>query len=147
MPLPLHALSSVLCCTLALLPFRGTSAQSSFRTSLTATVSRLAADGAEAKPGPPGCRRVALHWNALPAARRYVVYVSNTRDGPWGVLPARNACGASSSAGPTSVIDVEHSGTPRGGARRIYYKVAALAGDGADERALDTTTVVSVELP
>lgn len=143
--------------------------QESFRTSLTATVSRLSeadslpaggaraeVDGA-AEPAPDAsvdgsrlllsCRRVTLHWARLPDARRYTVYVSvDGRDG-WKPLAPRNACGASRVTGSTTVVDIEPT---TGGAtvvRRLYYRVAAFDSAGGGARLIATTTSVPVELP
>jgi len=139
--------------------------QGSFRTSLTATVSRLPeagshfgthGSGSEASEAAPDtsaarsrllrCRRVTLHWAELPEARRYTVYVSvDGRDG-WKPLAPRNACGASRVTGSTTLVDIEPT---TGGAtvvRRLYYRVAAFDSAGGDARLITTTASVPVEL-
>jgi hypothetical protein len=145
-------------------PCRG-AAQESFRTSLTATVSRLpemdsvtVAQGeveheAEAAPDAAAserlilrCRSVTLNWAQLPEAGRYTVYVSvDGRDG-WRPLSSRNACGESRVTGATTVVDIEPT---MGGAtvvRRLYYRVEAFDRADADARLIATTTPVPVEL-
>ncbi len=127
-------------------PLRGLPAQSSFRTSLTVTISRLAPEGKTSAPDSLGCRQLSLHWRELSGARRYVVYVSTTGSEPWVALPPSNVCGSSERSGPTTVTAVEPTTGSSAGKRKIYYRVAALSGSGASERTLDTTDVVSVEL-
>lgn len=146
-------------------PCRG-AAQESFRTSLTATVSRLpeadsvtAAQGeveheAEAAPDAAAserlilrCRRVTLHWAPLPGARRYTVYVSVDGHDGWIPLSSRNACGESRVVGATTVVDIEPT---TGGAtvvRRLYYRVEAFDRAGTGTRLIAMTTSVPVELP
>ncbi len=120
-------------------------AQGAFRTSLTVTISRLAPRGKSIAPDSLACRQLSIHWREFAGARRYVVYVSTSGNGPWAELPPRNACGSREASGPTSVTAAEptaaSSGTPK-----IYYKVVAMGGGGATEQTLDTTEVVSVEL-
>jgi hypothetical protein len=152
---------------MAVVPCR-VAGQQPFRTSLTATVSRLPevdsmpADSAHAgADGAAGtapdeeidesrllrCRRVTLHWAQLPEARRYTVYVSvDGRDG-WRPLAPRNACGESRVAGSTTVVDIEPT---TGGAtvvRRLYYRVEAFDRAGGGARLIATTESVPVELP
>lgn len=132
---------------LSWIPLRALPAQASFRTSLTITISRLAPDAPEDKSTAPdslGCRQLSLHWRELDGAQRYVVYVSTTGGEPWVALPPRNACGPSESSGPTSVTAAEP--TARAATRKVYYRVVAVTGGGTNERTLDTTEVVSVEL-
>jgi hypothetical protein len=143
---PLQALIALVGCALVSMPVRRVTAQSSFPSSLTVTISRLAPEGVKAASDSLGCRQVTLHWRARAGANRYVVYMSTTGRAPWVALPSRDACGSSEQAGPTSVTDVEPTVVASGGRRTIYYKVAALAGDSTGERTLDTTSVVSVEL-
>ena len=131
---------------LAWIPLGGLPAQASFRTSLTVTISHLAPEGKPAAPDSLACRQLSLHWRELEGARRYVVYVSATGGEPWVALPPRNACGPSESSGPTSVSSSEPTAGASSATRKIYYRVVAVAGGGANERTLDTTEVVSVEL-
>jgi hypothetical protein len=155
----------------AVVPCRA-AGQESFRTSLTATVSRLpdadsearsaivdvadarADSAAEAAPDAATngsrllrCRRVTLHWAPLPDARRYTVYVSvSGRDG-WRPLASRNACGNSRVTGSTTMVDIEPT---TGGAtvvRRLYYRVEAFDRAGGGARLIATTMSVPVELP
>lgn len=146
MPLPRLALTALVGSVLMSVPARGVMGQKSFQTSLTATISRLAPEGATPSSDSLGCRHVSLHWRELAGAHRYVVYVSSTGREPWMALPSRNACGPSDAAGPTSVTDVEPTTRVAAGARTIYYKVVALTGSGASERTLETTAAVSVQL-
>jgi hypothetical protein len=132
---------------LAWVPFRGLPAQTSFRTSLTVTISRLAPEGKSTAPDTLGCRQLSLHWRELDGAQRYVVYVSTTGGEPWVALPPRNACGPSESSGPTTVTAAEPTARAASpGARKVYYRVVAVTGGGATQKTLDTTEVVSVEL-
>jgi hypothetical protein len=146
-------------------PCRG-AAQESFRTSLTATVSRLPESdsvtvargeverAAEAAPDAAAsarlilrCRRVTLHWAPLPGARRYTIYVSvDGRDG-WRPLSSRNACGESRVTEATTVVDVEPTTGGTTVVRRLCYRVEAFDRAGADARLIATTTSVPVELP
>jgi hypothetical protein len=121
-------------------------AQGTFRTSLTATISRLPSDTVASAPDSLRCRRISLHWRELAGARRYVVYASSTGGEPWVALPNRNACGSAAPEGSTGLSDVQPSAGTPDRTEKVHYKVVALAGDGPDERALDTTTVVTVEL-
>jgi hypothetical protein len=124
--------------------------QQSFSTSLTATVSRMPeheAGSGSVRVKALRCRRVTLHWAALPGAKRYTVYVSATGRAPWRPLPARNACGARRVANSTSVTDIEPT---TGGAtvvRRVYYKVEAFDRADSAGHLLASTAVVPVELP
>jgi len=131
--------------------------QPGFRSSLTATVNlppardagETAGHIAEAVSAPGGlrCRRVTLRWRERPGAQRYAVYVSVRGDGPWAPLPATNVCGDIRRDGPTGVVDVEPAGGAPTVARRLYYKVLALArADGAGPP-LDITDPVMVDLP
>ena len=129
---------------LSWIPLRELPAQASFRTSLTVTISRLAPQGKPAAPDSLACRQLSLHWRERDGAQRYVVYVSTTGGEPWVALPPRNACGPSESSGPTSVTAAEP--TARAATRKVYYRVVAVTGGGTNERTLDTTEVVSVEL-
>lgn len=129
-----------------ILPAASGAAQSAFRTSLTVTISRMPADTVAAGPDSLGCRRISLHWRELPGAHRYVVYASGTGGEPWVPLPRKNSCGSAAPEGSTGLSDVEPSASAQPGTRKVHYKVVALAGDGPDERALDTTSVVTVEL-
>jgi hypothetical protein len=128
------------------IPFRELPAQASFRTSLTVTISRLAPEGKSTAPDSLGCRQLTLHWRELDGAQRYVVYVSTTGGEPWVALPPGNACGPSESSGPTSVSSSEPTASASAGTRKIYYKVVAVTGGVPNEKTLDTTEVVSVEL-
>jgi hypothetical protein len=130
------------------------SAQPGFRSSLTATVNLPPEQAtgetarlAEPARAPAGlrCRRVTLRWRERPGARRDAVYVSVRGDGPWTPLPAANVCGDVRPDGPTGVVDVEPAGGAPAVARRLYYKVFALAD--ADAPPLDVTHPVPVELP
>lgn len=121
-------------------------AQGTFRTSLTATISRLPADTVASGADSLRCRRISLHWRELAGARRYVVYTSSSGGEPWVALPNRNACGPSVPEGSTGLSDVQPASGASTGARKVHYKVVALAGDGPDARALDTTSAVTVEL-
>lgn len=150
---------------MTVVPFR-VAGQESFRTSLTATVSRLPeadspagadAGGSGAPEAAPDasvdqsrllrCRRVTLHWAQLPEARRYTVYVSvDGRDG-WKPLAPRNACGESRVTGSTTVVDIEPTAGGATVVRHLYYRVAAFDGAGGGARLIATTTSVPVELP
>lgn len=124
----------------------GAAAQSAFRTSLTATIDRMPPDTLAAAADSLGCRRISLHWRELAGARRYVVYASSTGVEPWVPLPDRNACGSAAPEGSTGLNDVQPTRGTSADTRKVHYKVVALAGNGPDERALDTTSVVGVEL-
>jgi hypothetical protein len=130
--------------------------QPRFRSSLTATVNlptergsgESERDGTVVPASAPAglrCSRVTLRWRELAGARRYVVYVSVRGDGPWAPLPARNVCGDTRPAGATGLVDVEPAAGAPAVARRLYYKVFALAG--ADAPPLDVTDPVVVEFP
>jgi hypothetical protein len=151
-PLRIH-LSQRLSIVLAALGFvllspaaRGVAAQSAFRTSLTATISRLPADTIAAGADSLACRRISLHWRELAGARRYLVYTSDSAGGSWVVLPNKNACGSAAPEGSTGLSDVRPTAGASVSPRKVRYKVVALAGDGPHERTLDTTSVVTVEL-
>ena len=132
---------------LSWVPLRGLPAQTSFRTSLTVTISRLAPEGKTSAPDSLGCRQLSLHWRELDGAQRYVVYVSTTGGEPWVALPPENACGPNESSGPTSVTAAEPTArAASAGTRKVYYRVVAVTGGGATQKTLDTTEVVSVEL-
>lgn len=150
---------------------RRAAGQESFRTSLTATVSRLpetdtqlseasGADSDEAteatlEAAPDAaingglllrCRRVTLHWAPLADARRYTVYVSVSGHDGWMPLAPRNACGESRVTGSTTMVDIEPT---TGGAtvvRRIYYRVEAFDRAGRGARLIATTMSVPAEL-
>lgn len=143
---PFHVLIALAGALLSWIPARGVTAQESFRTSLTVTISRLAPEGKASAPDSLGCRQLSLHWRELSGARRYVVYVSTTGGEPWVALPPSNVCGSSERSGPTTVTAVEPTAGASTVKRKIYYRVAALSGSGASERTVDTTDVVSVEL-
>lgn len=125
---------------------RGVAAQGAFRTSLTATISRLPVDTIAAGADSLGCRRISLHWRAMAGARRYVVYASDSAGESWVALPSKTACGSAAPEGSTGLSDVRPTAGASAGPRKVRYKVVALAGDGPDERTLDTTSVVTVEL-
>ena len=131
--------------------------QPRFRSSLTATVNlpteRETGESSRDDRGPSSasdasarfrCHRVTLRWGERSGARHYAVYVSVRGDGPWAPLPPRNVCGATIPAGSTGLVDVEPAGGAPTVARRLYYKVFALAGADAP---LDVTDPVVVELP
>jgi hypothetical protein len=144
-------------------PCRG-AAQESFRTSLTATVSRLAeadsvvAQGeveheAEAAPDAVAserlilrCRRVTLNWAPLPGAGRYTVYVSVDGHDGWRPLSSGNACGERRVTGATTVEDIEPTASGATVVRSLYYRVEAFDSADADARLIATTTPVPVEL-
>jgi hypothetical protein len=133
-------------CALLLTTAGGAAAQSTFRTSLTATIDRMPADTVATPADSLRCRRVSLHWRELAGAHRYVVYASSTGGEPWIRLPRRNACGSAEPEGSTGLTDVQPTGRAPAGTRKVHYKVVALSGDGANEHTLDTTSVVAVEL-
>lgn len=136
----------IVLCLALLAPARSGAAQSAFRTSLTATISRLPADTVAGTADSLGCRRISLHWQELSGAHRYVVYASSTGGEPWVALPSDSACGTAAPEGRTGLSDVQATKGGASNERKVHYKVVALAGDGAEERTLDTTTVVTVEL-
>ncbi len=139
------------------LPLASRSAsQSSFRSSLTATLMIPPGDSrgksvqydSGRSGGNPAlrCKAVTLQWSALPGATRFVVHVSGRSTGPWTVLPETNVCGRVRWNAPTTVMDIEPTTGAPAVSHHLYYKVVAL-GPAPASRVIDVTEPVDVEFP